>query len=151
VPIFFFAVVYTTAAVAGAGVLHALLVLNARRVVLTVVGLGLYMASWVIVGVRGWADGGMLEAMVLAHLWILTLSAFFGTAFLFRRTIAEGVCTARGLVWLLVIGTGFLAMTLWLNPNPDDIEDHLIAFMFGFLPLTAAALSPWTFGRLRHR
>ena len=42
-------------------------------------------------------------------------------------------------------------MSLYLNPNPDDIEDHLSAFILGSLPLAVTALLPWSFNRLRHR
>jgi len=140
-----------TAVVVGAGVLHTFWVLNARRVALTGVGVGLYIATWAFVGIRGWVDGGVIDAMVLAHLWIVTLAFSLGTAFVFRRSIAERICTWRGLSVALVIGVGFLVMSLWLNPNPDDIEDHLSAFILGFLPLIVMALLPWSFSRLRHR
>lgn len=136
------------ALVVGAGTLHAFWVLNARRVVLVGTAVGLYIASWVFVGVRGWVDG---SAIATVHLWIAALVVSLGTAFLFRRWIVERICTWRSLSGVLVIGLIFLVMSLWLNPNPDDMEDHLSAFLFGSLPLILFALFPWSFSRLRHR
>ena len=63
---------------------------------LTGVGVGLYIASWVIVGTRGWVDMGTIETIVLAHLWIVTMAVSFGTAYLFRRSMVERICTWRG-------------------------------------------------------
>lgn len=137
-----------SALVVGAGALHAFWVLNARRVVLVGTAVGIYIALWVLVGVRGWVDG---SAIATVHLWIAALAVSIGTAFLFRTWIVGRLCTWRSLSGVLAIGLIFLVMTLWLNPNPDDIEDHLSAYLLGSLPLILMALLPWSFSRLRHR
>jgi hypothetical protein len=134
--------------VAGAGVLHAFWVLGAKRVMLTGVGLGLYIASWVFLGIQGWANA---DIVATTHLWIVVVAIVLGAAFLIHRLVVERVLTARALLAVLVIGLGLLLMSLWTNPNPDDIEDHMAAFIVGALPLIVIILSPWTFSRLRHR
>ena len=137
-----------TAVLAGTGVLHVSSVLNPRRTLLTGVGLGIYIASWVLAGIRGSVDADILAT---THLWIVTVAVFLGTAFLIRRSVVERIFTLRALTAVLVIGVGLLIMSLWTNPNPDDIEDHMVAFIFGSLPLTLMVLLPWSFSRLRHR
>jgi len=137
-----------TAVLAGTGVLHASLVLNPRRLVLTGMGIGLYIASWVFVGIRGWVDP---EIIATAHLSIVVLAILLSAAFLIRRSVVERIFTWRGLTAILVVGVGFLILNFWLNPNPDDIEDHMAAFILGSLPLIVMALLPWSFNRLRHR
>ena len=97
-------VVSFIAAIAAGGALHAFLVLNGRRVVLTEMGSASTSQRGSSRGLRGWVDMGTIETIVLAHLWIVTLAVSFGTAYFFRRSIAERICTWRGLSPVLVIG-----------------------------------------------
>ena len=148
-PIIVFSVVYFAAAVAALGTLHAFLVLNGRRVLLVGLGLSLYIASWVVAGIRGWVDGNTIS---LANLWIITLTVVLGTAYVLRRSIADRIFTARGVILVLGIWVGFALMSLWFNPDPIDGFDAWLAFfLFALLPLAAALLAPWSFSRLRHR
>ncbi len=148
-PIIVSVVVYFAAAVAAVGTVHAFLVLNGRRVALAVLGLGLYIAAWVLAGVRGWVDGDTIGNL---HVWIITGTVVLGTAYLLRRSIAERIFTSRVLLLVLGIWVGFALMRRWLSPEPnDDLDDQVAFFLFALLPLTAALLMPWSFSRLRHR
>ena len=134
---------------AALGTLHAFLVLNGRRVLLVGLGLSLYIASWVVAGIRGWVDGNTIS---LVNLWIVTPIVVLGTAYLLRRPIVERIFTGRGLVIVLGIWVGFALMNLWFNPDSNDgFQAWLAFFVIAVLPLTAATLAPWSFSRLRHR
>ena len=148
-PIIVSLVVYATAAIAGAATLHAFLILNGRRVVLVGLALSLYIASWVLAGVRGWVDP---NAIGTVHVWIVTGTMLLATAYLLRRLIAERIFTSRGLVLVAGIWVGFALMALWVHLEPnDDFVDRVAWFVIAVLPLTAAALAPWSFSRLRHQ
>lgn len=101
-------------------------------------GLGVYIALWAGAAAMGWVSP---DAILMTHLWIVTGAAVVGADVLLRWLVAERIFTPRGL--LVVLGIWVVIALV--------IPDQEAWLAISCLPLSAAALAPWSFSRLRHR
>lgn len=142
-PIIALVLVWAVAVVAAGGAIHALFLLNAKRLLLTGLGLTIYITSLVVVPFRGWV-GEVGLALVLPAAIFLT------TIFLFRRALAERIVTPRGFGGVVMLCVAFALAHRWFG-DVTEWGDIVWLVFPALIPLWILALTVWSFSRLRHR
>lgn len=146
-------VIQFAAVVASAAVVQTFFVLCARRVVLAILGVGLYSLALALAVAGGWAGATFVET----HAWLVAALIPMGTVYVFRQALADRILTPRATGAALVMWAGFTAICLALlgdsGMRPPGVSQALMALMASstLVPLAAVALAPWSFNLLRHR
>ena len=128
-------------------------VVHARRVTVTLLGVGLYGLGLALTVGGGWAGSWV----VTAHVWAVTALIPAGTLYVFWRALSERVLTPRHACAALLVWTPFAAVWLTLAWETallrSELSTALVVLMVSLtlVPLAAVALTPWSFGLLRHR
>ena len=147
------ALIQLSAIAAFLGAVEVFLVLQAKRVLLGASGLGVYLLAFVSAVTWGWVG----PSFVTAHAWILAALIALGAAYILGRAFVDRIFTARQTGTAVLIWFGFATAYLALLAESGVLDSNMpkafvaLVLSFGFGPLAAAALAPWSFGLIRHR
>ena len=136
------------AVMAGAAAFHALFALYAKRIMQGAVAVMLYTILIVTMVNRGWIAGDLTTEL---HLGVLVAAIVIGTSFILWRGLAERIFSSPGVVFIVVIGLAFAITANMVWADSGSVDDRIIGLLIGLMPLSAMALAPWSFSRLRHR
>ncbi len=145
--------VLLAAAVACFGAVHLFFVLHARRLTVTLLGVGLYGLGFTLTVAGGLAGSWV----VTAHVWAATALIPIGTVYVFWKALSDRVLTARGSGVAVLMWAGFAAVSAVVLRDTGmlraDMPSAFIALLMSatLVPLAAIALAPWSFSLLRHR
>lgn len=131
---------------------EAFLVLHARRLILTVLGLAGYVLVSVLALRGDWVGPSFLEA----HAWIVAAAIPVGAVYVYRQALADRLLTLWHAGGAVLIWAGFAAAYFSVLAESGafvDMPSAFIALMASLSlgPLAALAVAPWSFGLIRHR
>ena len=128
-------------------------VLHAKRVLIGVLGVVLYVLVSVFAVTEDWVGPSFVEA----HAWAIAVLIPIGAVWVFRRALADRMFTGRQtgaavLTWA-AFATVYLAFLRESGSLQSEMPSAFIALMvsLSLAPLAAVALAPWSFGLIRHR
>ncbi len=128
-------------------------VLHAKRLIIGLLALGLYVLVSVFAVTGDWVGPSFVEA----HAWIIAVLIPIGAVYVHRHALADRIFTLRQtgaavLMWL-AFATVYLVLLRGAGMFQSNMASAFIALMVSLSlgPLVALALAPWSFGLIRHR
>ena len=146
-------VVQLAAVVACFAAVQLLFVLHARRVTVTLLGVGLYGLRLALTVAGGWAGSWV----VTAHVWAAAALMPLGAMYVFRRAQERPSPhdTRRGRSRVAVGrvrgGVGGRSSRQRAGSHRHALGVRRAGAVSALVPLAAVALAPWSFSLLRHR
>jgi hypothetical protein len=118
---------------------------------------GLALAVLAVAEHKGIVPPSAIDAIFVAARWAAAAAIVGATVYLYRSSLAEGTLTARYALGALLVSMAFVAAWVTLlraaGVQLAGMPWTSIAPMLLwplFLPLSASALAPWAYSRIRH-